>query len=91
MNLSGLWIVRCTFIIDFSSSQLMDLVLSLISIYWPFGLMTGTLGIVTEVIMKIRPVPPCRKYGSIVFPNFEQGVQCLREIAKQVCWMAIIY
>ena len=47
--------------------------------------MTGTLGIVTEVIMKIRPVPPCRKYGSIVFPNFEQGVQCLREIAKQVC------
>jgi FAD linked oxidases, C-terminal domain len=23
------------------------------------------------------------QYGSIVFPNFEQGVKCLREIAKR--------
>ena len=40
---------------------------------------------VTEVTLKIRPVPECKKYGSIVFPNFENGVNCLREIAKQVC------
>ncbi|KAI0207104.1 Alkyldihydroxyacetonephosphate synthase, peroxisomal [Lamellibrachia satsuma] len=43
----------------------------------------GTLGVVTEVIMKIRPLPECQKYGSVVFPNFEKGVDCLREISRQ--------
>uniref|UniRef100_A0A673B1E7 Alkylglycerone-phosphate synthase n=1 Tax=Sphaeramia orbicularis TaxID=375764 RepID=A0A673B1E7_9TELE len=40
----------------------------------------GTLGVVTEVTMKIRPMPEYQKYGSVVFPNFEQGVACLREV-----------
>ncbi|KAK2149953.1 hypothetical protein LSH36_429g00019 [Paralvinella palmiformis] len=43
----------------------------------------GTLGIVTEVTLKIRPVPPCKKYGSIVFPDFKNGVACLNEVARQ--------
>ncbi|KAJ8981180.1 hypothetical protein NQ317_017273, partial [Molorchus minor] len=42
----------------------------------------GSLGVITEVAIKIRPLPQCRKYGSIVFPNFEMGVKCMREIAK---------
>jgi alkyldihydroxyacetonephosphate synthase len=42
----------------------------------------GILGIVTEVTMKIRPLPVCKKYGSIVFPDFESGVACLREVAR---------
>jgi len=50
----------------------------------------GTLGVVTEVTMKIRPIPECKKYGSIVFPNFESGVACMREIAKQRCAPASI-
>ena len=45
----------------------------------------GMYGIVTEVTIKIRPLPPIRKYGSIVFPDFEPGVACMREIAKQRC------
>ncbi|KAI5698082.1 hypothetical protein M8J75_001414 [Diaphorina citri] len=45
----------------------------------------GTFGVITKVVLKIRPLPKCRKYGSIVFPNFEAGVHCLREIAKQRC------
>lgn len=48
------------------------------------GCSTGTLGVVTEVTMKIRPIPEYQKYGSVVFPNFEQGVACLREVARQV-------
>ena len=51
---------------------------------------TGTLGVVSEVTLKIRPLPECKKYGSIVFPNFENGVNCLREIAKQVSAFEIL-
>uniref|UniRef100_A0A8D8LM41 Alkylglycerone-phosphate synthase n=2 Tax=Cacopsylla melanoneura TaxID=428564 RepID=A0A8D8LM41_9HEMI len=45
----------------------------------------GTLGVITKVVLKIRPLPKCRKYGSIVFPDFESGVRCLREVARQRC------
>ncbi|KAI8495543.1 hypothetical protein Bbelb_265150 [Branchiostoma belcheri] len=45
----------------------------------------GTLGVVTEVTMKIRPLPEMKKYGSVIFRNFEDGVACLREIARQWC------
>ncbi len=51
---------------------------------------TGTIGVITEVIMKIRPVPECQKYGSIVFPDFEMGVACLREVARERCAPASI-
>ncbi|KAM9314292.1 alkyldihydroxyacetonephosphate synthase, peroxisomal-like [Pholidichthys leucotaenia] len=50
----------------------------------------GTLGVITEVTMKIRPKPEFKKYGSVVFPNFEMGVACLREIARQRCAPASI-
>ncbi|XP_020281461.1 alkyldihydroxyacetonephosphate synthase isoform X2 [Pseudomyrmex gracilis] len=50
----------------------------------------GTLGVVTEVVLKIRPLPRIVKYGSIVFPNFQSGVQALREVAKERCQPASI-
>lgn len=50
----------------------------------------GTLGVVTEVLIKIRPLPPVKKYGSLVFPDFESGVKCLREIARKRCQPASI-
>ena len=43
----------------------------------------GTLGIVTEAILKLRQLPECKKYGSIVFPDFENGVAFMRDVAKQ--------
>lgn len=52
-----------------------------------FFFISGTLGIITEVTLKIRPLPQCRVYGSIVFPDFESGVKCMREVAKQVMMM----
>jgi alkyldihydroxyacetonephosphate synthase len=50
----------------------------------------GTLGVITEVLIKVRPLPPVKKYGSLVFPDFESGVKCLREIAKKRCQPASI-
>lgn len=45
----------------------------------------GSLGVVTEVVLKIRPLPQVTRYGSIVFPDFESGVKCMREVARQRC------
>ncbi|XP_071052156.1 alkyldihydroxyacetonephosphate synthase, peroxisomal [Onthophagus taurus] len=50
----------------------------------------GCLGVITEVIFKIRPLPELQKYGSIVFPNFESGAKCMREVAKLRCQPASI-
>ncbi|XP_073996120.1 alkyldihydroxyacetonephosphate synthase isoform X1 [Rhodnius prolixus] len=50
----------------------------------------GCLGVVTEVVLKIRPLPAFRKYGSIVFPYFEAGVACMREVARRRCQPASI-
>lgn len=50
----------------------------------------GSLGVVTEVVLKIRPLPQCKKYGSVVFPDFESGVKCMREIARERCQPASV-
>lgn len=50
----------------------------------------GTLGIVTEVIVKVRPLPAVKKYGSLVFKDFGSGIRCLREIARRRCQPASI-
>ncbi|XP_055585234.1 alkyldihydroxyacetonephosphate synthase-like [Uranotaenia lowii] len=43
----------------------------------------GTLGIVTEAVIKIRRMPDVRRYESLVFPDFSTGVRFLREIAEK--------
>lgn len=45
----------------------------------------GLFGIVTEVVIKVHPVPEEKRYGSIVFPDFEEGVDFLRDVAKSSC------
>ncbi|CAB3251985.1 unnamed protein product [Arctia plantaginis] len=43
----------------------------------------GCFGVVTEVVIKIRPLPPVVCYGSLVFPNWESGFYFEREVARQ--------
>ncbi|XP_044253457.1 alkyldihydroxyacetonephosphate synthase [Tribolium madens] len=45
----------------------------------------GSLGVITEVVIKIRPLPKCHRFGSIVFPDFKAGLSCMREVARQRC------
>ncbi|XP_029407770.2 alkyldihydroxyacetonephosphate synthase [Bactrocera dorsalis] len=50
----------------------------------------GTLGVVTEVVLKVRPLPAVKRYGSLVFPDFESGVQFMREVARRRCQPASV-
>lgn len=50
----------------------------------------GILGVITEVTLRVRPIPPCRTYGSVVFSNFDDGVNFMREVARQRCAPASI-
>lgn len=50
----------------------------------------GTLGIVTEVVLKVRPLPPVKRYGSLVFPDFDSGVRFMREVARRRCQPASV-
>lgn len=43
----------------------------------------GTLGVITEVTLKVRPLPKVKKYNSLVFPSFESGVNLMKEVAKR--------
>lgn len=50
----------------------------------------GTLGVITEVTLKIKPLPECTKYGSLIFPDFEKGIKFMQEVAKQKIYPASI-
>ncbi|XP_063381008.1 alkyldihydroxyacetonephosphate synthase [Cydia fagiglandana] len=43
----------------------------------------GCFGVVTEVTIKVRPLPPVTRYGSLVFPAWESGVAFEREVAEK--------
>lgn len=45
----------------------------------------GTLGVITDATLKIRPLPKVVKYGSVAFPTFENGIKFMREVARQKC------
>ncbi|UOG28994.1 FAD-binding oxidoreductase [Leptospira noguchii] len=40
----------------------------------------GLLGIITEATIKVHKLPETRKYFGILFPNFESGVNFIREV-----------
>eukprot|EP01128_Nolandella_sp_AFSM9_P012330 TRINITY_DN9174_c0_g1_i1.p1 TRINITY_DN9174_c0_g1~~TRINITY_DN9174_c0_g1_i1.p1 ORF type:complete len:607 (+),score=111.93 TRINITY_DN9174_c0_g1_i1:401-2221(+) len=45
----------------------------------------GTLGVVTEAVMKLRPLPEQRIFGAIVFHSLEDGIRFMREVAYNRC------
>lgn len=43
----------------------------------------GTLGVVVEAVVKVRPLPEVRRFGAVAFPNFESGVKFMHEVAMR--------
>lgn len=48
---------------------------------WIYG-SEGGLGIVTQAVVKIFPLPEVQEYGSIIFPSFEKGVDFMFEMTR---------
>ncbi|HEU4428211.1 MAG TPA: FAD-binding oxidoreductase, partial [Myxococcota bacterium] len=42
----------------------------------------GRLGIVTSAIVKVFPLPEVRRFGSVLFKTFEQGLAFLRDVER---------
>jgi alkyldihydroxyacetonephosphate synthase len=42
----------------------------------------GNFGVITSATVKIFPLPEVQRYGSIIFPSFEQGFDFLYELAQ---------
>ncbi|MDB4916394.1 MAG: oxidase [Gemmatimonadetes bacterium] len=43
----------------------------------------GSLGIVTQAIVKIFPLPEVARYEAVLFPSFENGLAFLRDLTKE--------
>jgi alkyldihydroxyacetonephosphate synthase len=48
----------------------------------------GNFGVVTEAILRVRPIPDVKEYSSIVFSDFEIGIKFMDEVARSRCWPA---
>ncbi len=42
----------------------------------------GNLGIITSAVIRIHKLPEAKKYGSLVFPNFQAGTEFLYELSQ---------
>ncbi len=43
----------------------------------------GTLGIVTQAVVKVFPLPEVKRYDSLIFPSFEQGVAFAYDLTRE--------
>jgi alkyldihydroxyacetonephosphate synthase len=48
---------------------------------WLFG-SEGSFGIITTAVVKLFPLPPVRKYGSVLFKTFQQGVDFMYALTQ---------
>ena len=56
---------------------------------WMLG-SEGNLGIITQCVIKLFPLPEVQKYGSVLFPDFELGCQFMYELACTGDWPASV-
>lgn len=42
----------------------------------------GNIGIITDVVMRVKPLPQVRIFDSIIFPNYEVGINFMQSVSK---------
>ena len=50
----------------------------------------GTLGIITSAVVKLFPLPAERRYGSVIFKTFEEGVAFMYDLAQEDSYPASV-
>jgi alkyldihydroxyacetonephosphate synthase len=50
----------------------------------------GTLGVITEATMRVHPRPELRIVPGFLFPEFEGGVEAIRECVRRECMPAMV-
>jgi alkyldihydroxyacetonephosphate synthase len=50
----------------------------------------GTLGVITEATMRVHPRPEARLVPTFLFPEFEGGLQAMRECVRRECMPSMV-
>lgn len=50
----------------------------------------GTFGVITEATMRVHPQPQLRSVRGYLFPEFEGGIEAMRECVRQECMPAMV-
>src|SRR5271166_5002752 len=50
----------------------------------------GTLGVITEAIMRVHALPESRQVRGYLFPEFESGIEAMFECVRQECMPAMV-
>lgn len=48
----------------------------------------GILGLITEVVIKLKEIPEVVEFDSILFPDYENGINFMYEVARSKAWPA---
>jgi alkyldihydroxyacetonephosphate synthase len=48
----------------------------------------GNFGVITEVILRIRPLPTASEHNSFIFPDYETGCRFMEEVGHSRIWPA---
>jgi len=46
----------------------------------------GNYGVITEAVIKVRPLPEVRIFDSILFHDWESGIKFMHEVSKLANW-----
>ena len=46
----------------------------------------GNFGIITEAIVRVRPIPQAKIYESMIFSNYEIGIKFMHAVSRTSCW-----
>jgi alkyldihydroxyacetonephosphate synthase len=45
----------------------------------------GTLGLITQAVIRVHKRPEVTKYGGVLFPTFQHGINFMRECSERKC------